>query len=167
MITTVRIPFHSFVDLITNSSSETFVCASKSTVTAIKKLVENLIAASGGTTKADELFDFEIVYTCNDADYNEHEMTEAQIVAKKAELEAKEKELDERESKTDSISERKKIQTEREELDWSFGDDDSGEGAPTSSVRVTVKDKTNKSAVAAAKVLEDLTGLFSIESRYC
>lgn len=39
---TIKIPVHSFIDLITNSSSETFVNASGQTVEAVYELIEAL-----------------------------------------------------------------------------------------------------------------------------
>lgn len=38
----IVIPIHSFVDLITNSSSETFVCCSQRTVDSVYELIEAL-----------------------------------------------------------------------------------------------------------------------------
>ena len=154
MKTSAIIPVHSFVDVITNSSSEIFVAADKSTITAIKKLVENLITAAGGTQTADELFTFDLVYLCYDGDYNEQWLNQAEIKAKRKEL--------------DAIQENPEKYTEEEVNaadEWVFKDED-GDGYVKCNVKVEVKDKTNKSAVAAAKVLSDLTGLFSIEASY-
>jgi hypothetical protein len=141
------IPIHSFVDLITNSSSEIFVAADKSTITAIKKLVDNLFIAAKSPYTANQLFDFELVYLCTDADYNEHWLTADEIKAKKAEIEGK-----------------------PEEDDWSFKDED-GDGYVKCNVRVQLKESTgdlnqDKAAKDAAKVLSDLTGLFEIEATY-
>jgi hypothetical protein len=63
MKTQVIIPVHSFVDLITNSSSETFVSASKSSVKTVKALVDNLFAISGAKTPltCDEVFNVDLV----------------------------------------------------------------------------------------------------------
>lgn len=54
------IPVHSFVDLITNSSSEIFVSADQDTVNAVKKLVNTLLTAGGGKLTADDLFTFKL-----------------------------------------------------------------------------------------------------------
>ena len=56
-MTTLRIPLHSFVDLITNSSSEIFISATDSTVTAIRKLVDSLLLAGGSKFTVDEMFE--------------------------------------------------------------------------------------------------------------
>jgi hypothetical protein len=42
MKTTFIIPVHSFVDLITNSSSELFVCSTKKSIEAVKRIVEEI-----------------------------------------------------------------------------------------------------------------------------
>ena len=55
------IPIHSFVDLITNSSSELFISATDKTIDTAKEMIDKL---TGG--KCDELFDVSLVY----ADYN-------------------------------------------------------------------------------------------------
>ena len=154
MKTSVVIPIHSFVDVITNSSSEIFVAADQSTVKAIKKLVENLIAATGGTSTADDLFTFELVTLCYNHKYDEVYLTASEIKAKR-------KELDE----IQENAEEKYTEQQVEDAGaWEFKDGD--DGYAQTSIRVEVKDKTNKSAVAAAKVLSDLTALYSIESQY-
>lgn len=158
MNTSLIIPVHSFVDLITNSSSEIFVAADQGTVKAIKKLVENLIAATGGTTKADDLFTFDLVYLCYDQNYDEILMTKPEIVAKRKEL----KKILREDSET--------TYTEKEIEDaetWEFGDGEGDSDRPTQcSVRVTVKDPTNKNAKVAAEILSDLTSFFTIEESY-
>ena len=56
----VIIPIHSFVDLITNSSSETYINADKNTVEAIKLLVDNILKSGGSDKKCDDLFKVEL-----------------------------------------------------------------------------------------------------------
>lgn len=143
---TLIIPIHSFVDLITNSSSEIFVAADKKTVKAIKTLVENLISAAGGTAKADDLFTFDLGYKCYTPEYDEVYLTKDEIKAKKAELKSTVKSVDEGE--------------------WEFGTTSGEEEYKDVAVRVTVKDDTNISAKAAAEVLSNLTSLFQIDSTY-
>ena len=60
-MTTLRIPLHSFVDLITNSSSEIFVSATSSTVDVINKLIDSLLLAGGSRFKAADLFEVNLV----------------------------------------------------------------------------------------------------------
>jgi hypothetical protein len=50
----------SFVDLITNSSSEIFVSASKKTVTAIKDTINNILKLGGSVATCDDLFDIKL-----------------------------------------------------------------------------------------------------------
>jgi hypothetical protein len=52
----IIIPIHSFSSIITNSSSESFVCASKETVNAVKGLLSVFLQSSGSPHKVDEVF---------------------------------------------------------------------------------------------------------------
>ena len=161
MKTSVILPVHSFVDVITNSSSEIFVAADQNTVKAIKKLVDNIISASAfgndavnaELPAADDLFTFELVTLCYDENCDEVYLTASEVKKKR-------KELDEI---TDNPDKHTEQLVEAAEL-WEFRDDENG--YPVTSVRIEVKDKTNKSAVAAAKVLSNLTGIFNIEATY-
>jgi hypothetical protein len=58
MRTVLRFSSHSFVDLITNSSSELFVCNSRKSIEAFKQLIEELAAGVCGerTITTEELF---------------------------------------------------------------------------------------------------------------
>jgi hypothetical protein len=58
---TITFKIHSFVDLITNSSSEVFVAASKSTVDTVKEIVNTLLKQSNSTATCDDLFDIDFV----------------------------------------------------------------------------------------------------------
>jgi hypothetical protein len=62
MIPTIRIPVHSFVDLITNSSSEIYVSATSGTIEALKSVINTLLKSQGIEKKADELFNIKLVY---------------------------------------------------------------------------------------------------------
>ena len=150
----VNIPIHSFVDLITNSSSEIFIAANKGTIIAIKKLVNHLIKA---TTKvviddngnevqsisANDLFNFDITYPCYDENCNEVGLTRKEMSDKRKEL-------------SEIICN-----------NWELYDvNDSANEYISSSMRVTVKDSTNKHAVEAAKILSSLSELFDINSTY-
>lgn len=55
----VIIPVHSFVDLITNSSSETYVQATDKTVDTLKKLIDSLLKGTGQT--CDDLFEIDLL----------------------------------------------------------------------------------------------------------
>lgn len=52
----IKIPIHSFIDLITNSSSETFTSSDEKTLESIKSLVNRLLIAGGSTKTFDDLF---------------------------------------------------------------------------------------------------------------
>jgi hypothetical protein len=52
----VTIPIHSFVDLITNSSSEIFVSANERTVKLIEELINHLLKGAGSTKTSNDLF---------------------------------------------------------------------------------------------------------------
>lgn len=56
------IPVHSFVDLITNSSSEIFVSAGDSTVASAKEIVNKILAAGGSLATCDDLFNISLLY---------------------------------------------------------------------------------------------------------
>lgn len=53
-------PVHSFVDLITNSSTEIYIEATEKTVKAVKDLINKLLLSAGSAVKCDDLFTVEI-----------------------------------------------------------------------------------------------------------
>lgn len=60
MVKILEVPIHSFIDVITNSSTEMFVTASGRSVDMIKEMVQSIITLSGSDKKVDELFDIEL-----------------------------------------------------------------------------------------------------------
>ena len=56
----ITIPLHSFVDLITNSSTEVYIEVTDQTVTAMKDAVNHILKSQGIEKTADELFNFEL-----------------------------------------------------------------------------------------------------------
>jgi len=56
----LRIPFHSFVDVITNSSTEMYVKVSEKCIDATKEIIEKVLEASGCGKKFDDLFTIRI-----------------------------------------------------------------------------------------------------------
>jgi len=52
----ISIPIHSFLDLITNSSSETYVTSDRQTVTSIKSIIDAVLKAGGSTKTCDDMF---------------------------------------------------------------------------------------------------------------
>lgn len=55
-MTSLTIPIHSFVDLITNSSTEIYIEADTGTIEAIKSLVNNLLKIAKSELTVDDLF---------------------------------------------------------------------------------------------------------------
>lgn len=52
----LEIKIHSFIDIITNSSTEIFVQASQKTIDNIKLLIDNILAIGGSQLKCDDIF---------------------------------------------------------------------------------------------------------------
>ena len=149
---TITIPIHSFVDLITNSSSEIFVSADANTVKAVKKLIDNILKASGSDKTADDLFEIGLGYEVTD-----NETYDNKFVTK-AEFEKIEETYQEWEDGDQRRAE-PRFQPRYSDGDYS-----------NSNLLVTVKDDVSSeqkaAAKAAAKTLSDLTGLFEIDASY-
>lgn len=69
------IPVHSFVDLITNSSSETFTAATEATAQAAKDIVNGILKAAGSKKTSDALFDINLNYVVKNEATGYEEMT--------------------------------------------------------------------------------------------
>lgn len=54
----IDINIHSFIDLITNSSSEMFITATGKTEKTVKEIIDNVLKLSGSKLTADDLFEF-------------------------------------------------------------------------------------------------------------
>lgn len=54
------IKVHSFIDLITNSSSSVFVQATDKTVQSVKEIIDNILTLGGSELKCDDLFEVSI-----------------------------------------------------------------------------------------------------------
>ena len=64
---TLILPIHSFVDLITNSSSEVFVCATEKTISTIHDAVNHLLKLnSNSNLKSEDLFDIKLAIVDED-----------------------------------------------------------------------------------------------------
>ena len=61
---------HSFVDLITNSSSETYISANDKSISVVKDIIKLFLENANIATPVDELFDVKLVYTDYDEDLN-------------------------------------------------------------------------------------------------
>lgn len=78
---TLIIPVHSFVDVITNSSSEIFVSASKQTVKAIENIVDHILALGGSSEKSKDLFKIELASGYLTEDYDTVFLTDKELKA--------------------------------------------------------------------------------------
>ena len=77
-MTTFTICIHSFVDLITNSSSESFVAANDRTLETVRKIVNATLKAGGSTKCCDDL----VLLKLEPGDYNEGTTTNIRCVPK-------------------------------------------------------------------------------------
>ena len=138
------IPVHSFVDVITNSSSEIFTSANEGTVKAVKELINNLLIGVGSNKTADDLFDIIVgIEVDNPETYEERKISgKGYTITVPADSDAGKEQLEENE----------RIQNN--------GD---GYGRDLCLV-VTPKAGTNENVVLAAKTLSNLTGLFYMEA---
>ena len=59
----MKIKIHSFVDLVTNSSTETYVCATEKTMETVKELLGMFV----GKNNVDAMFDFYFSYESYDS----------------------------------------------------------------------------------------------------
>jgi hypothetical protein len=76
----IIIPVHSFVDLITNSSSEIFSSATDGTVTAAKDLINKVLAAGKSEKTCSDLFKVKLLYHARC--YVDGEMTDREFESK-------------------------------------------------------------------------------------
>lgn len=137
------IKIHSFVDLITNSSSEIYVAAGDKTVKAVKEIIDNILALAKSELTCDDLFTVEIDYQKYYDDYDGEDYDDEDI--------------DEDTEKSES----KKLtpkQFFKQDQDNDYGRD--------VSLLVKCTDPTSELGKKTAKVLSDLTGLFTIEEQY-
>ena len=138
------IPIHSFVDVITNSSSEIFVSADEGTVEAVKESINNLLKGTGSNKTADELFDFSV---CIDVDnptpYKERKPGEGYTITVPIDSEVGKEAYEERERRV--------------------GNGDSGADI---GILVKAKEGANEHLISAASALSNLTGLFQIDASY-
>jgi len=140
---TYLIPFHSFISLITNSSSEIFVCAGDDTAKAIEKLIDNVLRVSGSSVRSRHLFKIdcvdEIRYTNKATGKRVRELFNAEEL--KSELAA-------------GVFDQEDV------------DDSIDENHPTSKIRVRALVPITDEVKEIISTLQDLTGLFSIDAEY-
>ena len=66
----LEIRIHSFIDIITNSSTEIFVQANMNTVKNIKALIDSVLAIGGSKLKCDDVF---LISLNNDSEDDEED----------------------------------------------------------------------------------------------
>jgi hypothetical protein len=71
-MTSLTIPIHSFVDLITNSSTEIYIEADKGTIEAVKSLINNLLKVAKSELTADDLFTIKLLTKNDDYEFVEN-----------------------------------------------------------------------------------------------
>ena len=137
------IPVHSFVDVITNSSSEIFISADDGTVKAVKELINNLLKGVGSDKTADDLFDIVVgIEVDNPTPYDKRKPGEPWRITVPIDSDAGKEQLEEND----------RIQGNGD----GYGND--------LNIIVTPKEGTNENIVLAAKTLGNLTGLFGMEA---
>ena len=57
----ISIPVHSFLDLITNSSSETYVTSDRQTISSLKSIINTILKAGGSTKTCDDMFTIKLM----------------------------------------------------------------------------------------------------------
>jgi hypothetical protein len=67
------IPVHSFVDLITNSSTEIYVSPTNKTVTTLKEIINEILRIGGSKQTCDDLVNISLEQVCDCAEYLEGE----------------------------------------------------------------------------------------------
>lgn len=58
----IKIPIHSFINVITNSSTEIYIMATEKTIETIKEIVNSLLSIGGSELTCDDLFVVELNY---------------------------------------------------------------------------------------------------------
>ena len=56
----INLKIHSFIDIITNSSTEIYIQATGHTILNIKSLVNSILSIGGSTLKCDDIFTIEL-----------------------------------------------------------------------------------------------------------
>jgi hypothetical protein len=72
----IDITIHSMVDLITNSSSETFITATGSTVKIVKEIINKVLKLGKSEFTADDLFEFKLIAEIYDEETGNEETKE-------------------------------------------------------------------------------------------
>lgn len=137
------IPIHSFVDVITNSSSEIFISADEGTVKAVKELIDTLLKGVGSAKTSDDLFDIVVgIEVENPTPYKERKPNEPWTLLVPVDSEHGKEQL--------AVNDR------LQESGDGYGND--------MNIIVTPKPGTDENIATAAKILGNLSGLFYMEA---
>mgnify|MGYP001008402858 CR=1 FL=1 len=187
----ITIKTHSFIDVITNSSSEIYVQANKNTIKGIKSLVDSLLKSVNVNSTAEDLFSFKLE---NEYDLEEYlqkyskELSEAEETylnsqRKKFNVEKwlfENTKYNRSENLQDFLTNYKKeINAQIEKMmekvspfdkeNWlkRYTDYQENDGSDYGDVNVIVKYKgSDQHGKEAAKIMSSLTSLFNIEESY-
>ena len=154
----IEIKVHSFIDIITNSSSEIYVQASSRTIDSVHKLVNAILSMGNSQVKSEDLFEMELIDEGKEERYDE--------------TLAWERDRDEWLSKNQGKTEEDYLDEACDGVDLEnhlndyFGYED--ETRSSVRMRVKLKDsvKSSSNSEIAIKILGNLTGLFSIDASY-
>ena len=73
---------HSFVDLITNSSTEIYIEATDKTIESVKQLVNNILSLGGSSQTCDDLFTIELNPEDVEQEFNECGYKDVALIVK-------------------------------------------------------------------------------------
>jgi len=161
----VIIKIHSFIDVITNSSTEIYVRASQSSIDSVKKLVNSLLAFAGNKQTADDLFEFKLVdYGVDDrlrcAAYEELERVDKSFSGKDW--------MEHHKLATAFVQSTKDLIAQGESTpNWYYNAETETETEYHDSIGLEVTARANDAnAELAAKVMSNLSSLFEV-GEYC
>lgn len=165
----ILIRVHSFCDSISNSSSESFVSATKQTVSTIREIIDSVLKISGLDKTTDDYFELGLVTEITEL-YGDDDKKVIKFIKS---LGVDIGEYGECSLTDNEIKQVKKFIEKEEIEDSSFEDrtDESSEYPPTVNIRMMVKDTVSGDDLAAAKkvmkAVNGLMGTISAETRYC
>ena len=151
----IYIPIHSFSDLITNSSSETYIQASDSSIKQAKEIVNSLLKVGGSTQSADDLFEFDLVYLLSDIDKNLENKAKSAGIESWYEVYATKNQID---AFINSLTE--------DESNLFTAPWDSYDVRYNVNLRITPKDSANEETNKIAKLLSGFVNSFNVSSQY-
>jgi len=165
----ILIKVHSFTDSLSNSSSESFISASKQTVSTIREIIDSVLKISGSDKTTDDYFEIDLVTEIaelsgeGDGKVIKFIKSIGVDICKYGSCVL-----------TDNEIEQVKKFIEKEEIedsDFEARIDESSDYPPTVDIRMKVKDTVSGDDLNAAKnvmkAVNGLMGTISAETRYC